>query len=59
MLESDKEKAALWATEPLVVGLVCEVETQPGCLLRPVRIKIFVIIDYDSLISDCAKVLAG
>ena len=28
MLESSKEKAALWAAEPLVVGFSCEVEAQ-------------------------------
>ena len=29
MLESSKEKAALWAAEFLVVGFSCEVEAQP------------------------------
>ena len=29
MLEPRKEKAALWAAEPLVVGFSCEVEAQP------------------------------
>ena len=29
MLESSKEKAALWAAESLVVGFSCEVEAQP------------------------------
>ena len=30
MLESSKEKAALWAAGPLVVCFSCEVEAQPG-----------------------------
>ena len=30
MLEASKEKAALWAAGPLVVGFSCEVEAQPG-----------------------------
>ena len=30
MLEASKEKAALWAAEPLVVGFSCEVEAQSG-----------------------------
>ena len=29
MLELSKEKAALWAAGPLVVGFSCEVETLP------------------------------
>ena len=67
MLESSKEKAALWAAGPLVVGFSCEVEAQSRDfavaldeeLAQAKRDEGFVNLDYVLIITACAKVSAG
>ena len=62
MLESSKEKAALWAAEPLVVGFSCEVEAQPRDfavaldeeLAHAKRDEVFVNLDFYRFMLTCA-----
>lgn len=57
-----KEKAALWAAEPLVVGFSCEVEAQPGDfavaldeeLAHTKRDEVFVNLDFYRFMLPCA-----
>ena len=62
MLEASKEKTALWAAGPLVVGFSCEVETQPRDfavaldeeLAHAKRDEVFVNLYLNGLVFTCA-----
>ena len=62
MLEASKEKAALWAAEPLVVGFSCQVEAQPRDfavaldeeLAHAPGDEVFVNLDLNGFMLTCA-----